>query len=98
MLTGLTLTPASTTLTAAGATQQLTATATYSNGTTQNVTSNAATTYKSNNTAVATAVFSRTQLSHRTEFPADKVFDQYAIWHSRFCPHQRLIWHMGSAF
>ena len=52
--TGLTSAPASFTLTTAGATQQLTVTATYSDGTTQNVTSNASTTYSSNNTAVAT--------------------------------------------
>jgi len=44
--TGVTVAPTSFTLTAAGATQQLTTTATYSDGSTQNVTSNAATTYK----------------------------------------------------
>src|SRR5229473_619446 len=51
--TGLTVAPGSFTLTV-GATQQLTATATYSDGSTQNVTSNSATTYSSNNTTVAT--------------------------------------------
>jgi uncharacterized protein YjdB len=52
--TGVTLTPASFTLTAIGAMQQLTVTATYSDGSTQNVTNNATTTYSSNNTAVVT--------------------------------------------
>src|SRR5229473_2674367 len=51
--TGLTVAPGSFTLTV-GATQQLTVTATYSDGSTQNVTSNSATTYSSNNTTVAT--------------------------------------------
>jgi uncharacterized protein YjdB len=52
--TGVSVTPASFTLTSIGATQQLTVTATYSDGSTQNVTSSAATTYSSNNTAAAT--------------------------------------------
>ena len=52
--TGLTLTPASFSLTTRGATQQLTATGTFSDGTTQNQTSDPATTYTSSNTAAAT--------------------------------------------
>ncbi len=52
--TGLTVAPGSFTLTSASATQQLTVTATYSDGSTQNVTSNPATTYLSNNTGVVT--------------------------------------------
>jgi hypothetical protein len=51
---GLTLSPASFTLTSAGATQQLTATANYSDGSTLNVTNSTGTTYTSSNTLVAT--------------------------------------------
>lgn len=51
---GLTVTPTSITFTSAGATQQLTTTATYADGSTQNVTSNPAATYSSSNTAAAT--------------------------------------------
>jgi uncharacterized protein YjdB len=50
--TGLTVAPTSFTFTSVRATQPLTVTATFSNGSTQNVTSTA--TYSSNNTAVAT--------------------------------------------
>jgi hypothetical protein len=50
-LTGIAITPANPTL-ATGSSQQLTATGTYNNGTTQNVTSQVA--WKSSNTAVAT--------------------------------------------
>ena len=49
-----TVTPTSFTLTAAGATQQLTATAIYSDSSTQNVTNDPTTTYTSNNLAAAT--------------------------------------------
>jgi uncharacterized protein YjdB len=52
--TGLTVAPANFTLTAFGATQQLTVTANFADGSSQNVTSNASTTYSSTNTAVAT--------------------------------------------
>src|SRR6185369_15846727 len=51
--TGLTVTPVSFSLSTVGATQQLTVIATFSDGSTQNVTSNPSTTYLSNNTAVA---------------------------------------------
>jgi hypothetical protein len=53
-LTQLTLTPASFTMPAVGATQQLTVTGTYSAGVTQNVTLNAGLTYTSSNPAAAT--------------------------------------------
>ncbi len=52
--TGLTVAPTSFTLASAGATQQLTVTGTFSDGTTQNQTSDPATTYVSSNTGVAT--------------------------------------------
>ena len=54
IVTGLSFTPSSFTLNSQGATQQLTLTATMSDGSTQNVTSNPATTYGSSNTGVAT--------------------------------------------
>lgn len=53
-LTGLSVSPPSFTLTGPSATQQLTVTATYSDTSTANVTSNSATTYVSSNTAAAT--------------------------------------------
>ncbi len=52
--TGLTLAPGTFTISTSGGMQQLTATATYSDGSTQNVTANSATTYASSNTAVVT--------------------------------------------
>ena len=55
-LSSVTVNPTSFTLTAPGGTRQLTVTATYSNGSTQNVTNNAATSYVSNNTAAATGL------------------------------------------
>jgi len=53
-LTGITVSPVSFTLTSVGATQQLTVTASYSDGSTQNVTSNSGTTYAPSNTASST--------------------------------------------
>ena len=53
-VTGLSLSPSAFTMGTNGATQQLTATATMSDGTTQNVTNSAATTYSSSNTSFAT--------------------------------------------
>lgn len=53
-LTGITVTPSSFTLAAAGATQQLTVTASYSNGTTQNVTNNSGTIYSTSDASKAT--------------------------------------------
>jgi hypothetical protein len=54
MLTGLSVAPPTFTMPAAGATQQLTVTGTYSGGLTQNVTLNTGLTYTSSNPAVAT--------------------------------------------
>jgi IPT/TIG domain-containing protein/Big-like domain-containing protein len=54
IVTSLTLTPATINFASTGATQQLMLTANMSDGTTQNITSAAGTTYSSNNTAAAT--------------------------------------------
>ncbi len=54
IVTSLSLAPATISMSATGSTQQLTLTANMSDGTTQNITSAAGTTYGSSNTAVAT--------------------------------------------
>jgi hypothetical protein len=54
IVTSLSLTPATVSMSATGNTQQLTLTANMSDGTTQNITSAAGTTFSSSNTAVAT--------------------------------------------
>ncbi len=54
IVTSLSLSPATVSFSAAGNTQQLTLTANMSDGTTQNITSAAGTTFSSNNTAAAT--------------------------------------------